>query len=133
MEKIKILLIDDHEVVRDGLARLIKMDGDMEVVGEASNAEEAFEVLDTVTPSVILMDIKMPGSNGIELTRQIKRKLPSIKILMMTLHGEYLAEAIKAGASGYILKDIKRLELTETIKRVYSGETVISAEVDYDY
>jgi two-component system response regulator DegU len=107
METIRILLIDDHSVVRSGLGQMLELEEDLKVVGEASNAEEALKIVDIVSPDIILMDIKMPGMDGVRLTKEIKQSFPSIKIIMLTLHGDYLAEAMQAGASGYILKDIK--------------------------
>jgi two-component system response regulator DegU len=126
MDIIRILLVDDHGVVRDGLGRMLELEEDMKVVGEASNAEEALAMVELISPSVILMDIKMPGIDGIELTRQIKEKLPSCNIIMFTLHGDYLPQAIKAGASGYLLKDIRRAELSQAIRKVCQGQVVIS-------
>jgi two-component system response regulator DegU len=133
METIRILLIDDHSVVRIGLGQMLELEEDLKVVGEASNAEEALKIVDIVSPDIILMDIKMPGMDGVRLTKEIKQSFPSIKIIMLTLHGDYLAEAMQAGASGYILKDIKRLELVEAIRRVYAGEIMISQTLNLDY
>jgi two-component system response regulator DegU len=133
METIRILLIDDHSVVRSGLGQMLELEEDLKVVGEASNAEEALKIVDIVSPDIILMDIKMPGMDGVRLTKEIKQSFPSIKIIMLTLHGDYLAEAMQAGASGYILKDIKRLELVEAIRRVYAGEIMISQTLNLDY
>ena len=133
METIRILLIDDHSVVRSGLGQMLELEEDLKVVGEASNAEEALKIVDIVSPDIILMDIKMPGMDGVRLTKEIKQSFPSIKIIMLTLHGDYLAEAMEAGASGYILKDIKRLELVEAIRRVYAGEIMISQTLNLDY
>jgi DNA-binding NarL/FixJ family response regulator len=133
METIRILLFDDHSVVRIGLGQMLELEEDLKVVGEASNAEEALKIVDIVSPDIILMDIKMPGMDGVRLTKEIKQSFPSIKIIMLTLHGDYLAEAMQAGASGYILKDIKRLELVEAIRRVYAGEIMISQTLNLDY
>ena len=133
METIRILLIDDHSVVRSGLGQMLELEEDLKVVGEASNAEEALKIVDIVSPDIILMDIKMPGMDGVRLTKEIKQSFPSIKIIMLTLHGDYLAEAMQAGASGYILKDIKRLELVEAIRRGYAGEIMISQTLNLDY
>ncbi len=129
MDIIRILLVDDHGVVRDGLGRMLELDEDMKVVGEASNAEEALAMVELIMPSVILMDIKMPGIDGIELTRQIKEKIPSCNIIIFTLHGDYLTQAIEAGASGYLLKDIRRAELSQAIRQVCQGQVVISDDI----
>jgi DNA-binding NarL/FixJ family response regulator len=133
METIRILLVDDHSVVRNGLGQMLGLEEDIKIVGEASNSEEALQMIEIVSPDIILMDIKMPGMDGVRLTKEIKQKLPSTKIIMLTLHGDYLTQAFEAGASGYILKDIKRLELIGTIRRVYSGEMVISQSLNLDY
>ena len=129
METIRILLVDDHSVVRSGLGQMLDLEEDMKVVGEASNSEEALQMINIVSPDIILMDIKMPGMDGVRLTKEIKIKLPSCKIIMFTLHGDYLTQAIEAGASGYLLKDIKRADLTQAIRKVHDGQVVISENI----
>ena len=130
MEKgIRILLLDDHQVVREGLQHMLKQEDDMEVVGQSADSEEALSQVATLSPEIILMDIKMPGVDGIELTRQLKEKQPSCSIIMLTLYDEYLAEAVEAGAVGYLLKDAKRAELTQAIRKVHRGEIVISESI----
>ena len=129
MDTIRILLVDDHQVVREGLRRMLELEADMKVVGEAGDAKEALTQVELLSPEVILMDIKMPGVGGIELTRQLKEKQPSCNIIMLTLYDEYLAEAIEAGAVGYLLKDAKRAELTQAIRQVHHGEVVISDSI----
>jgi len=126
---IRILLVDDHQVVREGLQRMLEREEDMEVVGQSANAEEALLQLEVFSPNIVLVDVKMPGVNGIELTRQMKEKQPSCNIIMLTLYDEYLAEAFEAGAAGYLLKDIKRAELTQAIRQVHQGEVVISESI----
>ena len=126
---IRILLVDDHQVVREGLQHMLKQEEDMEVVGQSANGEEALSQVAMLSPNIILMDIKMPGVDGIELTRQLKEKQPFCNVIMLTLYDEYLAEAIEAGAVGYILKDAKRAELTQAIRQVHHGETVISESI----
>ena len=123
---IRVLLIDDHQVVREGLRQMLELEDDIDVVGEAANAEEAFIQTKVLSPEVILMDIKMPDVDGIKLTRQLKAKQPSCNIIMMTLYEEYLAEAMQAGAGGYLIKDVKRKELAQAIRQVNQGEVVIS-------
>jgi DNA-binding NarL/FixJ family response regulator len=130
METIRILLVDDHNVVRSGLGQMLELEEDIKVVGEAANSEEALQMINIVSPEIILMDIKMPGMDGIRLTKEIKERLPSCNIIMFTLHGDYLTQAIEAGANGYLLKDIKREALTRAIRRVHSGEVVISDTLD---
>jgi len=130
MEKdIRILLVDDHEVVREGLQHMLDQEKDMEVVGQSANAEEALLQLEVFSPNIVLMDIKMPKVDGIELTRQLKEKQPSCNVIMLTLYSEYLAEAFEAGAAGYLLKDTKRAELTQAIRQVHQGEVVISESI----
>jgi len=126
---IQILIVDDHEVVREGLRHLLEQEEDMEVVGQSGSSEETLSQLETLSPNVVLMDIKMPGMDGIELTRQVKRKKPSCNVIMLTLYDEYLTQAIEARAAGYLLKDIKREELTQAIRRVHDGEVVISESI----
>ncbi len=129
MEKdIRILLVDDHQVVREGLQRMLEQEEDMEVVGQSGNAEEALLQLEVFSPNIVLMDIKMPEVDGIELTRQVKEKQPC-NVIMLTLYDEYLAEAFEAGAAGYLLKDTKRAELTQAIRQVHQGEVVISESI----
>ena len=127
MEKdIRIVVVDDHQVVREGLRHLLEGEEDMKLVGQGANAEEALCQVETLSPNIVLMDIKMPGVNGIELTRQVKQKHPSCKVIMLTLYDEYLTQAMEAGAKGYLLKDIKREELAQAIRQVHRGEVVIS-------
>jgi DNA-binding NarL/FixJ family response regulator len=126
---IQILLVDDHQVVRDGLQHMLGQEEDMTVVGQSANGKEAISQLDNLSPNIILMDIKMPGENGIELTRRLLEKQPSCKVIMLTLYDEYVADAMEAGAVGYLLKDIKRTELTQAIRRVHRGQTVISESI----
>ena len=130
MEKeIRILLVDDHQVVREGLQHMLEQEEDMEVVGQSANSEEALSQVEMLSPNIVLMDIKMPGMDGIELTRQLKEKQPFCSVIMLTLYDEYLAEAIEAGAVGYLLKDAKRAELTQAIRQVHHGEVVISDSI----
>ncbi len=132
MDTIRILLVDDHQVVREGLRRMLELEADMEVVGEASDAKEALTQLELLSPEVILMDIKMPGVGGIELTRQLKEKQPSCNIIMLTLYDEYLTEAIEAGAVGYLLKDVKREELVRAIRAVHEGRSPLNLSLSRD-
>jgi len=126
---IRILLVDDHQVVREGLQHMLQQEEDMEIVGQSANSEEALSQVEMLSPNIVLMDIKMPGVDGIELTRQLKEKQPFCSVIMLTLYDEYLAEAIEAGAVGYLLKDAKRAELTQAIRQVHHGEVVISDSI----
>ncbi|GAH54589.1 unnamed protein product, partial [marine sediment metagenome] len=126
------LVVDDHQVVREGLRHMLELEADMEVVGEAGDAKEALTQVESLSPEVILMDIKMPGIDGVELTRQLKEKQPSCNIIMLTLYDEYLAEAIEAGAVGYLLKDIKREELIRAIRAVHEGRSLLNLSLSRD-
>ncbi len=123
MEAIRILLVDDHPVVRDGLRHMLEPEEDLQIVGEAANAEEALAQAEQLSPEIVLMDIKMPGVDGIELTRRMKEKQPSCNIIMLTLYDDYLTQAIEAGAVGYLLKDVKRDELIRAIQAVHQGRS----------
>lgn len=126
MDKIRILLVDDHQVVRDGLRHALQLEPDMEIAGEAGEAKEALALVESLKPEIVLMDIKMPGVDGLELTRQMKEKQPELNIIMLTMYDEYLPQAIEAGAVGYLLKDIKRDELIRSIRAVKQGRAPIA-------
>jgi len=126
MAKIRILLVDDHQVVREGLRRMLELEDDFEVVAEADDAKDVLNLVETLSPEVILMDIKMPGVDGIELTREVKGKNPSCNIIMLTLYDEYLPQAIEAGAAGYLLKDIKREELVRAVRTAHQGRSPLN-------
>ena len=125
-ESIRVLLVDDHQVVRDGLQHMLEQEDDLEVIGQGADSEETFRQIEKLRPDVILMDIKMPGIDGIELTRQVKRKFPGCNIIMLTLFDQYFNQAMEAGASGYLLKDIKSKELANAIRQVNNGQIVTS-------
>ena len=127
--EIQILVVDDHQVVREGIRRLLGEEEDMELVGQGANSEEALLQAEMLSPDIVLMDIKMPGVDGIELTRQLKQKYPNCNVIMLTLYDEYLNQAMEAGARGYLLKDIRRDELAEAIRRVHSGHVAISESI----
>jgi DNA-binding NarL/FixJ family response regulator len=132
MEAINILLVDDHQVVREGLRRMLELETDFKVVGEAADSREVLTQMELFSPEVILMDIKMHGMDGIELTRQVKRKHPSCNVIMLTLYDEYLTQAIEAGAVGYLLKDIKREELIRAIRAVCQGRSSLDLSLSRD-
>jgi len=129
MSAIRVLLVDDHQVVREGLRRMLGLEDDIHVVGEAASMEEALKLAELHSPDVVLMDIKMPGVDGVEATRRLKEKQPACNIIMLTLYEEYIAEAIKAGAAGYLLKDIKREELSQAIRVAYQGQSPLNASL----
>ncbi len=126
MTRVRVLLVDDHEVVRRGLRRMLELEESVEVVGDCANAEEAFLQLEMLSPDIVLMDIKMPGTNGIQATRLLKERQPACKIIMLTLYGEYVTEAIEAGVEGYLLKDVKRDELVRAIRAVQEDRAPFS-------
>jgi len=128
MEPIKLLLVDDHALFRKGVASALASHTDIEVVGEASNGEEALNKARDLMPDVILMDISMPGCDGLEATRRIKAEIPYVKIIILTVaeQDESLFEAIKSGAHGYLLKTIEPRHLLEALRGVFKGEAPIS-------
>lgn len=126
---IRILLVDDHLLVREGLQSVLDQEEDMHVVGQAANVEETLSQLEKLSPDIVLMDIKMSGVDGIELTRLVKERKSSCKVIMLTLYDQYVAEAMRAGATGYLLKDVEREELSQTIRCVHDGEVVISGKI----
>jgi YesN/AraC family two-component response regulator len=116
---IKVFLVDDHEVVRNGLRYCFMNEDDITLVGEAANGMEALGELESLSPDVIITDIKMPEMNGIELTRQVKQRHPSCNVLILTLYDEYVMQATEAGASGYFLKGCAWEELYKAVHHVH--------------
>lgn len=127
MAKIRILLADDHAVLRAGLVVLLNSNSDMDVVGEASDGLEAIRKTHELHPDVVVMDISMPGLNGLEAIRQISKEAPQIKSLVLTMHEseDFLFQALQAGASGYILKRGAHTDLIEAIRAAYRGEAFL--------
>ena len=132
MDIIRIMVVEDHQIVREGLRRIFELEPDMRVVAEASNADEAISQVRAVDPDVILMDIKMPGMDGIELTRRLTKDRPELKILVLTLYDEYLTEAIAAGAVGYLRKDLGRWELAQAIRTASEGRSPLYLNLEKD-
>jgi DNA-binding NarL/FixJ family response regulator len=130
-DKITVLLVDDHALVRRGFRRLLEDDGAIAVVGEANNGEEAIRLVAELKPSVVVMDSAMPGMSGLAATRTILASTPGVKILMLSMHAEgtLVRQAMDAGARGYILKSALDLDLAAAIKRVAAGETVLDPAV----
>jgi len=126
-DKIRLLIADDHTIFRAGVRLLLEAEPDIEVVGEALNGVEAAQMAESLHPDLILMDIGMPGMNGLEATRQIKSRFPHIHILVLTMHrtDEYFFEMLKAGASGYMLKAAETNELIGAIRAVARGEVFL--------
>ena len=126
-DKITVLLVDDHALVRRGFRRLLEDDTDIQVVGEGSNGDEALRLTTELKPHVIVMDAAMPGTGGLEATRNILAKHPKAAIIMLSMHAEetLVRQALNAGARGYILKNALELDLAAAVKRVAAGEQVI--------
>lgn len=129
--KIRILIVDDHQLLREGLKALLLMDDSLEVVGEASNSEQAVEMVDEVQPDVIFMDMVMPGMDGVEAVRRIKSKHPNVSAIMLTAYPgeEHIAAAVEAGAAGYLLKDASPELLCHAAHTVYEGGTLLGADL----
>lgn len=129
MSKTRVLLVDDHAVVRLGLMTLINDQPDLEVVGEAGTAAEALRAVEHLKPQVVLMDIRMPGEGGIEATRQITSRFPEVKVVMLTSFAddELLMRAIVAGAAGYVLKQVGNEELLRAVKAAARGEALLDS------
>lgn len=127
----KIIICDDQAVVRDGLELLLSLEKDIQVVGCAQDGAEALELTAQRQPDLVLMDLKMPGLNGIEATRQIRARFPHVKVLVLTTYDddEWLFDAIRAGASGYLLKDTPREKVVEAIRGTVSGRSFVDPAV----
>jgi DNA-binding NarL/FixJ family response regulator len=131
MQKIKVLVVDDHTIVRDGICALLGLAGDMEVVGEAANGREALEMVRKLMPDVVLMDMAMPVMGGLEATRRIHKEFPKVKVLALTQYDDkaYVFPVIEAGASGFISKTAASSELASGIRSVHRGDSFLSPSV----
>ncbi len=131
MQKIKVLVVDDHTIIRDGICALLALSGDIEVVGEATNGSEALDRVRELSPDVVLMDIAMPVMGGLEATRRISKDFPKAKVLVLTQYDdkEYFFPVIESGASGFISKAAASSELTVGIRSVYRGDSYLSPTV----
>ncbi len=123
MVKIRVMLVDDHQVLREDLRRLLELESDLVVVGEASSGQEAVDMAKALTPEVVLMDIKMPEMDGLQATQLITRRNPKIKVIILSMYEEYLLQAVQSGAAGYLLKDLHREKLVQTIRDVREGRS----------
>jgi DNA-binding NarL/FixJ family response regulator len=130
-EKISVLLVDDHSLVRRGFRRILEDEPDITVAGEAGDGLQAIKLVEELRPKVIVMDCAMPGMNGLEATRQILAKHPQSLVLMLSMHPEetLVRQALEAGARGYVLKNAVDLELGAAIRRVANGETVLDSQL----
>lgn len=130
-QKIRVVICDDHDLIRHALRNVINDEPDMEVIGEASDGEQAVAVVSTLQPDAVVMDIQMPGLSGIEATRRIKQFLPQVTILVLTVHdsNEYILRILEAGATGYLTKGIISKEIPTAIRAALSGESILSEEI----
>jgi two-component system response regulator NreC len=129
--KQRIFIVEDHTLLRAGLRALLSQDPDIEIVGEADNGRDAIRAIGSVAPNLVLMDLSMPGMNGIEAMMDIKRRNPHTRVLVLTIHktDEYIHESLRAGADGYILKDATHDELRVAIRSVLNGKTYLSPDI----
>ena len=127
----KVMIADDHSLIREGIKQLLEFDGSIEVISEASNGTECLDKLENAFPDVLLLDINMPEKNGLEVLDEIKKKEYDIKVLILTVHNEleYLLKAVDIGVDGYILKDSESSELKRAIQAVLDGENYIQASL----
>jgi two-component system response regulator NreC len=131
MGKIKVLVADDHTILRQGIKSLLANEKEIEVIGEAKDGREALTIIEETLPDVILMDIAMPGLNGLEATRRIKKKFPRMKVLVLTMYTneEYIFQILNAGANGYLVKETAFQDLISAIKAVYKNEAFMSPSI----
>jgi two-component system response regulator DegU len=127
----RLAIVDDHELARDGLRDMLADEPDLEVVGEAANGREALSLCSRLHPDLVLMDVRMPEMDGLRATKEIKRRYSKISVLMVTMHEnpDYLLEALKAGAAGYVLKDASQEEVLSAVRRVREGESPLDPEL----
>lgn len=131
MGRLKVLIVDDHAILRQGLRQILELEPDLEVVGEARDGDEAVAKARLLAPDVILMDINMPGINGIEAARIVRREAPAVRVLVLTIHDddEYLREAARAGVSGYVLKDVEPRELVRAVRGAAAGRPYLHPDM----
>ncbi len=131
MSRIKVLLAEDHTIVRKGIRSLLDDEPEIEVVGEAADGREAVEKVERFSPDVVLMDVSMPTLNGLEASRQIIKRFSTVKVLILTMHTneEYVLQFLRAGASGYLLKQSAPTELVSAIQAVYRGDSFLSPAI----
>jgi DNA-binding NarL/FixJ family response regulator len=131
VSKIKVLLTDDHTVVRSGMARLLERDESIEIIGEAPNGEQAYQLFNDLNPDIVVMDMSMPGIGGLEALRRIITKDPTAKVLMFSMHENinFAMQAMTSGASGYLTKSAEANDLVTAVKQVVGGKTYLSAEI----
>jgi DNA-binding NarL/FixJ family response regulator len=130
-DTVTVLLAEDHTIVRKGLRSLLEGEPDLAVIGEAEDGRKAVRLAEQLLPDVVLMDLSMPGLNGLEATRQIKTRVPQVKVLALTRYAneECIFQILRAGASGYVIKKAAPIELVSAIKAVYSGDSFLSPSI----
>jgi len=128
---IRVALVDDHSLVRDGIKALLSVMAPLEVVGEAENGADAIEMVGRCKPDLLLVDISLKDMNGLELTRLLRSQYPSLKVLVLSMYDnyEYVSESVRSGASGYVLKNAPSREIIAAIEAIASGGTFYSAEI----
>jgi DNA-binding NarL/FixJ family response regulator len=131
IEKKRVVIVEDHTLLRAGLRALLAQDPDIDIVGEADNGRDAIQLIGSLSPHLVLTDLSMPGMNGIEAIVDIKRRFPGVRVLVLTVHktDEYIHESLRAGADGYILKDASHDELRIAIRSVLNGKTYLSPDI----
>jgi len=131
VDTVRVMIVDDHLVVREGLKQLLEIGNEIEVVAEASSGLECLQIIGELVPDIVFMDISMPGISGIEITRLLTEKLPSVKIIILTIYDDdqYVTEAIKAGAKAYLLKNTTRKQLMEVVRHVLRGRAFLDPNV----
>jgi len=122
---IRALLVDDHALVREGIRQILDKEPDIAVIGEADRGDVALELLESLQPDVVLLDVRMPGMSGIETTRRIRAAFPKVRVLILSAYADFAVEAFSAGASGYVLKSAHSTELVAALRSVFFGSTVI--------
>lgn len=131
MEKIKVVLADDHVVVRSGIKNLLENEGEVEVIGEAANGEEAIQLVKEVTPDLLIIDIRMPVMNGLDATKKLNQLKDPTKVLILSMHDDedYILQSIECGASGYLLKDTSKDEFMKAIRTISQGGQYFSGDI----
>src|SRR5918998_1624456 len=127
----RILIADDHDLVREGLRAVLSGEDDLEVVGEARDGQEALKMCRSLEPDLVLMDVRMPKSDGLEATRAIKSEMPKVSVVMVTMHEnpDYLLEAVRAGAAGYVLKDSSGERIADAVGRTLAGDSPLDQQL----
>ncbi|UCD23308.1 MAG: response regulator transcription factor [Gemmatimonadota bacterium] len=130
-ERVKVLVVDDHAVVREGIRHVLSEDAGFKVVAEAANGAEAMTLVETCRPDVVVLDINMPSESGLDVAARLRSVLPDVRILILSMHdqSEYVLQAVRAGASGYVLKDTDPAELRDAVKTVNAGNQYFSSDV----